>query len=225
MAISDIQGNITYVNQACLTLWRKDSKEELLGKSFWELLELEDAVVAQDIAKAMIENGSWKGELAARRKDGSKINVQVLTTIIKDERGNPVQTMSSFIDVTERKKIEQQLQLVARLASVGELAAGVAHELNNPLAAIHGYAELLTERQDFDDSTKKDIETIFKEAQRAARITSNLLSFARKHTPQKTLSSMNEVLEKTLEMYAYRLKVNNIDVLKEFEPNLPEGER
>jgi len=110
MAISDIKGNITYVNQACLALWRRDSKEEILGKSYWELLELEDSVVAQDIANAMIANGWWEGELAARRKDGSEIHVQVLTAIIKDEKGNPVQSMSSFVDVTERTRAEEALR-------------------------------------------------------------------------------------------------------------------
>jgi C4-dicarboxylate-specific signal transduction histidine kinase len=124
-------------------------------------------------------------------------------------------------DITERKKMEEQLLLSGRLASVGELAAGVAHELNNPLAAVQGFAQYLAERDNVDETTKGDLETIYKEAQRASRITSNLLSFARKHNPEKSLISINEAIEKSLELHIYRMKVNNTEIVTELAPDLP----
>lgn len=119
----------------------------------------------------------------------------------------------NFRDVTERKeaeeekqRMEEQVHLAGRLAAVGELAAGVAHELNNPLSAVQAYAEFLTSRKGLDESIKKDLETIYGQTQRATRITGNLLSFARRHSPERRLISINEVIEKSTELHAYRLK-------------------
>jgi signal transduction histidine kinase len=134
----------------------------------------------------------------------------------------------AFRDITERVKweeekarLDKQLQLTGRLAAVGELAAGVAHELNNPLAAIQGYAQLLTSKKDLDEVTRKDVDTIYREALRASKITKNLLSFARRHEPEKRLISINEVVEKTLELRAHQMKVNNIELVTELQPDLP----
>jgi PAS domain S-box-containing protein len=120
-----------------------------------------------------------------------------------------------------KQRMEEQLRLAGRLAAVGELSAGVAHELNNPIAAIQGFAQLLTGRNDLDETTKKDLGIIYREAQRAAKITQNLLSFARRHEPEKHLISLNEVIEKTLELRAHQMKVNNIEVVVEFATDLP----
>ncbi|MFC1848533.1 ATP-binding protein [Chloroflexota bacterium] len=121
----------------------------------------------------------------------------------------------------ETAKIEQQLQLAGRLAAVGELAAGVAHELNNPLAAVQAFAQFLADREGLDEDIKNDVDTIYRESQRASKITSNLLSFARKHNPEKSLISINEVIEKSLELHLYRMKVSNIEVVKDLDPELP----
>jgi len=138
--------------------------------------------------------------------------------------GNNINTMLSALQsaAVEQKRMEQQLMLAGRLAAVGELAAGVAHELNNPLAAVQAYAQLLDERKDLDDSTRKDVNTIYKQALRASKITGNLLSFAREHKPERSLSSINELIKSSLDLNAYKLKVNSIDVITHLAPDLPQ---
>ena len=160
-------------------------------------------------------------ELELIRKDGSIVLVEMKVNLLHDVDGQPSGFLGVTRDITERKRLEEQLQLAGRLAAVGELAAGVAHELNNPLAAIQGFTQLLTARKDVDETLRKDLETIYREAQRASRITGNLLSFGRRHEPEKRLISVNEVVEKTLELRAHQMKVNNIEVSVELQPDLP----
>jgi signal transduction histidine kinase len=137
-------------------------------------------------------------------------------------------TLNFFTDITEHKKaeeekqrMEKQLLLSNRLAAVGELSAGVAHELNNPLAIIQMYSEFSKDRSDLDDTAKKDLLIIYEQAKRASKITRNLLSFARKHEPEKSLVSVNEIIEKTLEMHSHQLSINNVEVSEELQPDLP----
>ncbi|MEE8372787.1 MAG: PAS domain S-box protein, partial [Dehalococcoidia bacterium] len=160
------------------------------------------------------------------RKDGSAVDVEA-SAALTTYQGRPADLVI-LRDITARKSAEQeklrteeQRQLTARLATVGQLAAGVAHELNNPLAAVQGFAQLLADRKDLEDSVRDDVEQIFNEAKRATRITANLLSFARKHRPEKRLTCINDVIEKSLELHAYRMRVNNVDVQTELDTGLP----
>jgi signal transduction histidine kinase len=178
-----------------------------------------------------MEDAFGKGEQEVHEfrviaKDGGEIWVSGIGTRI--EYGGKLAVLSSIRDITERKRaeeqrkrMEEQLRLASRLAAVGELAAGVGHELNNPIAAIQGFAQFLAARKDLDETTRKDLDTIYRESQRAAKITRNLLSFARRHEPEKHLISINEAIEKTLELQAHPMKVNNIELVVELAPDLP----
>jgi signal transduction histidine kinase len=174
------------------------------------------------------QNSAINTEYTLIRADGSEYPGELSAAVLKDAYGNPVGFVGIVRDITVRRKaeedrhrMEEQLRLAGRLAAVGELAAGVAHELNNPIAAIQGFAQLLTGRNDLDETTKNDLGIVYREAQRAAKITQNLLSFARKREPEKQLISINEVIEKTLELRAHQMKVNNIEVAVDFAADLP----
>jgi PAS domain S-box-containing protein len=136
------------------------------------------------------------------------------------EKGEVTGSIIVARDITQQKRIEQQLIMTDRLASIGELSSGIAHELNNPLTSVIGFSQLLMEG-DVPANIKEDLATIYNEAQRAAVIVKNLLTFARKHAPVKQLSQVNTVIEDVLKLRTYEQKVNNIEVEKHLAINLP----
>jgi C4-dicarboxylate-specific signal transduction histidine kinase len=138
-----------------------------------------------------------------------------------NEKGEVTGSIVVARDITQQKRIEEQLILADRLASIGELSSGIAHELNNQLTSVIGFSQLLIEG-DVPDNIKDDLSIVYSEAQRAASIVKNLLTFARKHTPVKQLSQINAVIEDVLRLRTYEQKVNNIEVEKHLATNLPE---
>ncbi len=149
------------------------------------------------------------------------IHLEVTASPIFDDKGEVVASVHVTRDITERKKAEEQLILTDRLASIGELAAGIAHELNNPLTSVIGFAQLLLDK-DVSDDVKEDIKVIYSEAQRTAEVVKHLLTFARKHAPVKQLVNINSIIEKVLELRAYEQRVSNIQVNTKLAPDLPE---
>ena len=141
--------------------------------------------------------------------------------LFKDVAGDIAFALHSMEMEQEHKQMQEQLIVADRLASVGELAAGIAHELNNPLTGILGLSQLLAAR-DLPEETKKDLKLVYSEAQRAAGIVKNMLAFAREHPPVKEQLSINDVISKILELLAYEQKVNNIKVVKHLAPDLPQ---
>jgi signal transduction histidine kinase len=141
--------------------------------------------------------------------------------------GKPVYLIISWLDITERKQAEekekqlqQELYLAQRLASVGELAAGVAHEINNPLTGVLGFSQRLM-RKSTDEGFKRDLEIIHGEARRAADVVQNLLTFARRRQPRKEKANINDILQRTLELRAYTMQTSNIEVTTALAPSLP----
>jgi len=143
------------------------------------------------------------------------------TSPIFDEKGEIVSTVHVTRDITAQKQQNERLMMADRLASIGELAAGTAHELNNPLTSVLGFSQLVMEK-DIPDDIREDLKIIHNEAQRAADVTKNLLTFARKQAPMKQLNQINNIIEDVLKLRAYEHKVNSIEVQRQLAPDLPE---
>src|SRR5207253_2406246 len=115
-----------------------------------------------------------------------------------------------------------QVQLIQseKLSGIGEFVAGVAHELNNPLTAVMGFSELLR-RADVNPQIQKQLDLIYKSAQRCQKIVQNLLSFARRRQPERKLSNLKELIESAIEFLQYQLRTGNIEVVSAIGPKLP----
>ncbi|MHB8792955.1 MAG: GAF domain-containing protein [Thermoleophilia bacterium] len=146
--------------------------------------------------------------------------LELLVDPVYDDEGMPAGAVHFLRDITEAKRLRQQLLQSEKMIAVGQLVAGVAHEINNPLTGVIGYAQLLLKR-DIDDQAKKDAEGIYREAERATRIVRHLLSFARKHQPERKNVDINAVIRESVELKAYEMRVNNIAMETDLDASLP----
>ena len=133
---------------------------------------------------------------------------------------NNTETLLVLTDITDERDTQERLYLTDRLASVGQMASGIAHELNNPLTSVIGLSELLNE-EEMPDEMREDVEAIHQEAQRAAVIVRNLLAFARKHAPTRQPVQINDVLQDVLKLRNYEHRVHNIEVNLSLQSDLP----
>jgi PAS domain S-box-containing protein len=115
IATADLDGNMTYTNPAFLRIWGFEDTNDIYGKQFWEFWMVEDRM--DEIMFALSNEGKWTDEIKARKKDGTLFDVHVLATVVRDKNGNPISLMSSSVDITERKKIEERFRLAAQVSS------------------------------------------------------------------------------------------------------------
>jgi signal transduction histidine kinase/CheY-like chemotaxis protein len=132
-----------------------------------------------------------------------------------------------FHDVTERTRMEnenlklrEKAEITSRLAAVGEMAAGIAHEINNPLTSIIGFAELLADKTDLPEDVKNDLKIISDGSHRVKEIVKRMLTFSRQTKPAKACININELIDATLDLRSYVLRTANINVVKRFDPTL-----
>jgi PAS domain S-box-containing protein len=182
--------------------------------------------MTQKLKKAMASGGK-RSEHVFRKKNGEPFWVMLNSAPIV-HRKKLLYFLINWLDITDRKRaeeekaeLEQKAHLASRLASVGEMASGIAHEINNPLTAVIGFAQLLMDN-DLPEEIKEDLTIIHKEAQRAAGVARNLLTFARKHAPSKQLANVNGIIEGVLTLRAYEQNVSNIQINTSLASNLPE---
>ncbi|MBE9482693.1 MAG: PAS domain S-box protein [Chloroflexi bacterium] len=202
------------------------SREELLQMNVCDLYvrSEERESVLKEIASTI---GKTARELHIRKRDGTEIVVSDTKVAVRDDTGKILYFDGIIEDITERKraeerekKLQQELSLSSRLASIGQLAAGVAHEINNPLTAVVGFSQLLLEKT-IDEDIKRSLERIHNEGWRAAKVVENLLTFARRRQSEKQPQDINDVLQKALELRDYELKTSSIEVALDLTPGLP----
>ncbi len=220
----DEEANIILYNPAAEELFEYKT-DEVRDKEFFMLFPEKHKDLLKD--KHTLKNGNKDSfepglmfESEGLSKSGREFPIEVSLSRCKID-GRFVLTAIIF-DITERKHMETQLLQSSKLAAIGELISGVTHEINNPLAVVIGYSEMMLEEPDLDEESKKAVVSINREAERARKVIQNLLSFARKHNPEKELIQANDVLDTTLGLVNYELIKNKVNVIQNIDPDLPE---
>jgi PAS domain S-box-containing protein len=219
--ITDREGAIIWINSAFTSLTGYVA-EEAIGQTPRILKSgRQDPSFYQDLWRTILAGQVWHGEIVNRRKDGSLYTEEQIITPVRDERGEISHFVGIKQDITERKRLQEQLIQSEKLGTLGQLIAGIAHELNNPLAAMVGHAQMLRLGQQ-DPKVAARAEKIVDAALRATRIVRNFLTVARQHRPERIAVSVNDTVTKTLELLAYQLRVSNIEVESALAPDLPQ---
>jgi len=187
----------------------------MLGQSIEPLVPDKYRTVFQTGADNFLANNASQFigksiEFVGQKKSGSKFPIDISISECKIE-GQKIYT-AILVDITERKHLQQQLLQSEKMAAVGQLVAGVTHEVNNPLAVVMGYSEMLLMEEDLNDDMRKYLQVIYDEAQKSKDVIQDLLSFARMHEPDKQLVNVNDIIKKTLTLKEYDFKKHDVEV-------------
>lgn len=195
---------------------------EMIGRDWEALWPADRADEARELLRRVLERGETIANHDTIRltRDGERVDILLTLSPLSDGGGSVRGVSCIGKNMTLQKQLQAQLMQSEKMATVGALISGVAHELNNPLTAILGYSQLVAEA-DVGDKLPTYLQRIATEAQRSQRIVQNLLAFARKHEPRASRISINDVLRGTLDLASYDLRASGIDVVEQLGEALP----
>ena len=217
--LRSLSGEILYYNQAAESMYGWNSSE-VIGKIANELLYPKKSPELIDALEKVRENNSWQGELCQVTKSGKEIIVASRWSLVRDKAGNPKSILTVDTDITEKKQLEAQFLRAQRLDSLGILASGVAHDLNNILTPILGVAQLLPIKvKNLDTTSKQMLETLENSAKRGADLVKQILSFARGDETKRTLVQIKHLL-KDIEQFVKETFPKSIEIDKNVSQDL-----
>jgi PAS domain S-box-containing protein len=215
----DMQGRITLANRyACSVLgW---TAEELLGRDWIETcLPARNRSAVKKRFHNLLGGDLSIAESPVLTRSGKERLFEWRNTLLRDDAGHVIGTFSSGSDITERRSLEEQFHQSQKMEAIGRLAGGVAHDFNNVLTVIHGYAELTVTTLNEDDPRRADVEEIIKAAERASGLTRQLLAFSRKQIIELTLLDLNAVVADARAMFG-RLIGADVTIVLGLSPTL-----
>ncbi len=197
--VRDLDDRIFYWNKSAERVYGWSSNEAI-GRDAKELLYKEMPPDFEEADRSVREDGGWSGELSHVTKDGREIIVLSRWTLVRDDRGQPHQKLIVNTDVTEQKRLETEVQRAAQLSFVGELAAGLAHEIKNPLAGIQGAVDILIRRREKTDPEREALEGMRHEVTRIDSTVRALLDRARPRLVSVKSTSLSEVVRRAVNL-------------------------
>lgn len=208
--VVDLEERYTFVNSRARDLLGYEPGD-LVGKKISELEDHSPELAALYHTVVSGKQAFGSAEYGARHRDGSWRTMRASGSQLFDAEGKTSGVIMSVRDITMERRLEQQVVQSERLAAMGAMIGGVAHELNNPLTSILGVSELMQDKET-DETARKQLALLQQQARRAADIVQNLTYFARPPAPGKSRIKLTEVVERTLNLHAYSLRKNNITV-------------
>jgi PAS domain S-box-containing protein len=222
IVVLDAEGRLTFISPRVREI-SGYSPEELVGGSIGVHTAAEDRPALLEMYQSLISGAQASAAVQYRtqHKDGSWRLVRGIACPLKDANGVNTGVVAALRDVTEMNRLEQQVMQSEKLAAMGQMIAGVAHELNNPLTAILAVSELLRDRAG-DAGDKRQLDLLHQQARRAADIVQDLLSFSRPPAPQRGRVRLDDAIRRALHLHEYSLRRNNISVDLLPEPGIPD---
>jgi PAS domain S-box-containing protein len=222
IVVADTAGLVSYANRRCYEAGAFE-QNELVGRRLDRIVAAShQAMFTEGFDSALHGMQVDNLELMIARGNGSQGKFSVNLSPMRDEAGEVTSVVVLMTDITDAAMIQAKLMHTEKMAAVGQLVSGVAHEVNNPLTAIMGFSDLLMENPEVPGSARKDLQVILEEAQRTKEIVQNLLSFARQRPPQRQRVQLNDILRKTIALRAYDFANHGVQIVERFDEALPE---
>jgi two-component system NtrC family sensor kinase len=218
--VLDTAGLISYANRRCYEAGYK--QDEIIGR---RLVDLVDSSQREEFDSSLETTAHGQQvenlELRAKRSDGTLGHFSISLSPMRDEQNAVNSVVVVMTDITDAALMQAKLAHAERMATIGRLVSGVAHEVNNPLAAILGFTDLLLENPQVPANAREDLQIILQETQRTKDIVQDLLSFARQRPVKRELAHINAVLRQTTKLRSYDFASHGVEVTEEYDENLP----
>jgi two-component system, LuxR family, sensor kinase FixL len=222
--VRDMEDIITYWNNGAEALygWKK---EEALGKVAHAVLRTRFPMAPSELKETLFATGHWEGELINTRRDGSQAAVASRWALLRNEHGHPIATLETSTDITERKRNEEALEHVARLTTVGEFGASVAHELAQPLSAINTNGRVCLRWLDQGapnmDEVHACVQHIVRDSERAKEVIRHLRMLAKRTPTEMARLEINEVINDVIPLVQREVLNHSVMLKTKVTPGLP----